>query len=148
MKTDDKLFSTTIDISDDTWAMAYSFKQNGNIIQQRGKKDEFVVVYSKHSDLLKSKDYLKNNFSKLNLDFDGLVSLMVRLNIVILNRSKWNESKCTCSTFLKNYICFHIIVVSVNENLLLIADKYKKIQIGLKKKPGRKSKAKKALEKQ
>lgn len=147
-RTDDKLFCQIVNISDETWQMAYSFMLNTNIIQKRGKQDEFVVAYSKHSELLKSKDYLKKNFNKLNLNFDSLVSLMVRLNLVILDRSKWNESKCTCSTFLKNYFCFHIIVVAVNENLLLIADKYKKVQIGIKKKPGRKPQAKKALVKQ
>lgn len=67
------------------------------------------------------------------------------LNKVILNRGKWTESKCTCNEFLKNYFCFHIMVVSANENILVIPNKYKKIQIAIKK-TGTKSKAKKALE--
>ena len=39
------------------------------------------------------------------------------------------------------------MVVAANEKLLVIPNKYKKIQIAMKKKPGRKPKAKKALEK-
>ena len=73
---------------------------------------------------------------------------MSHLNIVSLTRDKWANSKCTCCSFLKDYICFHIMAVAVNEKLLFIPDNFKKIEIITKKKRGRKAKAKKALEHQ
>ena len=147
-RVDDKKFCETIEITDDAWVTAYSFIHNNNIVQRKANTEEFLVVYTKHSELLKSKDFLINKFAKLKLNFDDLVGFMVRLNKVILNRSKWTESTCTCNEFLKNYFCFHIMVVAANEKLLVIPNKYKKIQIAMKKKSGRKPKAKKALEKQ
>jgi hypothetical protein len=53
----------------------------------------------------------------------------------------WSDSKCSCSYFLKNYFCYHLIALAVNEGLLEIPLAYKNIAIGAKPKHGRKPKA-------
>ena len=49
---------------------------------------------------------------------------------------------------MKNYYCYHLIVVATNTSLVNIPNKYKNVNISAKTKHGRKPLAKKALEKQ
>ena len=47
---------------------------------------------------------------------------------------------CSCSYFMKNYFCYHLIALAVNEKMLEIPLEYKNIAIGAKPKRGRKKK--------
>ena len=49
---------------------------------------------------------------------------------------------------MKNYNCYHLIVVATNTGLVNIPNKYKNVNISAKANRGRKPLAKKALEKQ
>ena len=88
---------------------------------------------------------MNDRFEKLvNIDFEELVSIC-KVKKITLDRSNWTQSRCTCSFFLKNYFCYHVIVVAVNEKLTDIPLQFKKIPIAPKSKVGRKSIAKRAL---
>ena len=49
---------------------------------------------------------------------------------------------------MKNYNCYHLIVLATNTDLVNIPNKYKNVNISAKAKRGREPLAKKALEKQ
>ena len=90
--------------------------------------------------------YLFNKFDKLiNCDFDSYVKQKSNVFLVTLSRENWLDSKCNCPYFLKNYVCEHIIALSVNEELVEIPLRYKNVQLTKKKKRGAKPKASTAL---
>ena len=78
--------------------------------------------------------------------FDDYLLLNHEVKKVELNDSNWQLSKCTCYTFFKKLICKHIVAVAVSKNLCQIDYGFQ--SIGVKKKPGRKKKAKSCWEKQ
>ena len=66
----------------------------------------------------------------------NLSKLVFLVNIVNFIRDKWEaESKCSCSYFLKKYLCFHIFVVAINERLITVPNVFKNAPIGQKPKP-------------
>ncbi len=58
---------------------------------------------------------------------------------------EWRKGTCTCPSFLKNYICKHIIGMSIRLKYCKPPPEAKNVEIGTKRKRGRPSKAKKAL---
>ena len=64
------------------------------------------------------------------------------------NVAEWRQGTCTCPSFLKNYICKHIIGLSIRLKYCKAPPEAKNVAIGAKRKRGRPSKAKKALIKQ
>jgi len=64
------------------------------------------------------------------------------------NAGEWRSATCTCPSFLKNYICKHIIGMSVRLKYCKAPPEAKNVAIGAKRKRGRPSKVKKALIKQ
>ncbi len=58
---------------------------------------------------------------------------------------EWRSATCTCPSFLKNYICKHIIGMSIRLKYCKAPPEAKNVSIGTKRKRGRPSKAKKAL---
>ena len=79
--------------------------------------------------------------SQTNLNFDSFVECIIKVKIIQLNNSKWSDSICSCSWYMKNYFCYHLIALAVNEGLVEIPNEYKNIAIGAKPKRGRKKKA-------
>ena len=69
----------------------------------------------------------------------------MKVKLIKFNSAKWEDSKCSCSYYLKNYFCYHLIAIAVNEKVLNIPNEYKNVPIEAKPKRGRKPKAKKAL---
>jgi hypothetical protein len=67
------------------------------------------------------------------------------LNAVLFEKESWKQSRCTCSTYQKNYICHHIIFLAARYGICTIPLKYQTVKIKAKKKRGRKKKAKSAL---
>jgi len=61
------------------------------------------------------------------------------------NAEEWRKATCTCPSFLKNYICKHIIGMSIRLKYCKPPQEAKNVEIGTKRKRGRPSKAKKAL---
>lgn len=60
----------------------------------------------------------------------------------------WLDAKCTCKSFLKNNLCKHNIGLAAHEKIIKIPDVAKNVPISQKRKRGRPSKSKHALEKQ
>jgi hypothetical protein len=79
------------------------------------------------------------------LDLDGLTELIRDVRIVRFKKEDWTTSSCTCSYFLKNYFCYHLIVLAVVEYLVEIPNNCKNVSIEPKSKRGRKANAAKAL---
>jgi len=61
------------------------------------------------------------------------------------NGEEWRKGTCTCPSFLKNYICKHIIGMSIRLKYFKSPPEAKTVAIGSKRKRGRPCKAKKAL---
>lgn len=57
----------------------------------------------------------------------------------------WMKGECSCQEYMKKYICLHIVGMAIRLKLTKVPVEAKNIQIGEKRKPGRPSKAKKAL---
>jgi len=64
------------------------------------------------------------------------------------NVTQWKQGTCNCPSFLKNYICEHIIGPSIRLKYCKPPAEAKPIAIGTKRKGTRTSKAKKAFIKQ
>ncbi|CAF1088170.1 unnamed protein product [Brachionus calyciflorus] len=77
---------------------------------------------------------------RTNYDLDQFLTLNNLVLRVKLNRLKWQLSTCTCKRYLKDFICEHIIAVSVKVKLTEIDYSFK--DIVMKKKRGRTAKAK------
>lgn len=61
------------------------------------------------------------------------------------NAVEWKKGTCTCPLFLKNYICKHIISMSIRLKYCKPRLEAKNVEIGSKRKRGRPAEAKKAL---
>ena len=61
------------------------------------------------------------------------------------NAEEWRKTTCTCPSFFKNYICKHIIGISIRLKYCKVPPEAKNVKIGTKRKRGRPSKARKAL---
>jgi uncharacterized Zn finger protein len=58
---------------------------------------------------------------------------------------KWKDGKCTCPSFLKKYMCKHVIGLSIRLKYVKPPPAAKQVPIGQKRKRGRPSVATKAL---
>lgn len=143
----EKPFNTDIRVTKDCWERAYDcLRKQEKTIQRLGKSDTFILCSDSK---LINKDYINERYNKLNdVDFDKLVIYLKRIHKITLDKRDWTRTTCSCSHFLKNYICYHVIVVCVNENLVEIPMQFKKVSIVPKAKSGRKPKAKRALVRQ
>jgi len=61
------------------------------------------------------------------------------------NPEELRTATCTCPSFLKNYICKHVIGMSIRLKYCKPPPEAKNVEIGTKRKRGRPSKARKAL---
>ena len=57
----------------------------------------------------------------------------------------WSQGKCTCPSFLKKYMCKHIIGIAIRSKYVKPPSQAKQVPIGEKRKRGRPFLAKKAL---
>ncbi|RMZ99193.1 hypothetical protein BpHYR1_051645, partial [Brachionus plicatilis] len=144
----EKIFCDEYDISGESWSLAYSFLTvNDRVIKKVPNSTTFLLTKKEFKDEL-NMDYAKGLYSKLNNDFDQLVALFKNVRIIKFNKDSWVCSSCTCSYYLRNYFCYHLIVVAVVKKLVEIPNKYKKCSIEPKAKRGRKANAAKALVRQ
>jgi hypothetical protein len=92
------------------------------------------------------KETKRYNTCRFN-SFDTYKSVYFSIWCVCLpnNAEEWRKGTCTCPSFLKNYICKHIIGMSIRLKYCKPPQEAKNVEIGTKRKRGRPSKAKKAL---
>jgi len=62
-----------------------------------------------------------------------------------LDTSKWFNGICNCPHFLKTYTCQHVVGIALRLKYCKAPPEAKNVPLGQKRKPGRPSKAKKAL---
>jgi hypothetical protein len=79
--------------------------------------------------------------------FDTYKSVYFNIWCVCLsdNPEEWRTATCTCPSFLKNYICKHVIGMSIRLKYCKPPPEAKNVEVGTKRKRGRPSKARKAL---
>ena len=79
--------------------------------------------------------------------FDTYKSVYFKIWRVCLSNDseEWKKGTCTCPSFLKNYICKHIIGMSIRLKYCKPPPEAKNVDIGSKRKRGRPCKARKAL---
>lgn len=63
-----------------------------------------------------------------------------------LNKHNWLEGRCDCEKFYKLFICQHIIGIALRLKLTNVRDEAKNVPLGAKRKRGRPTKAKAALQ--
>ena len=130
-------------------------EEKSNGIEQK-TRDEILIQKSKdvhicakqENKALVINNYIHGKYKNMKCSFDEFVSYFEKVHLVKLNKENWAKSTCNCTWFLKNYNCYHLIAVAVNENLVEVPLECKNVSIGQKNKRGRKKKAKRALEKQ
>ena len=93
----------------------------------------YLLTKQEHSSLI-NLQIAKSSFDKLDISFNNFVQVVKKIKIINLNRDKWTESKCSCRWYLKNYFCFHVIKLAVDEKLTEIPMDYKNIPIQSKPK--------------
>ena len=77
--------------------------------------------------------------------FDDFVNSEFNMWQLKLHEDNWRSSCCTCPSFLKHYICKHIIGMAVHKNPYEFPDTVKCIPLGQQRKPGRPKGTTKAL---
>lgn len=80
-----------------------------------------------------------NEFRKLNFACHDVTFPMP------YTKDNWIEGTCTCSTFLKTFICEHVVGISLRMKFATAPDEAKSIPLGQKRKRGRPALAKAAL---
>ena len=91
------------------------------------------------------REYITNSYTNFD-NFDDYINYISTIKIIKINESDWKNSTCTCSHWQKNFICKHIIAVSVNIDLCEFPAVDLKIEGNRRR--GRPGKAAKALEKE
>lgn len=147
-----KLFVNSVTFTAQSWKLASNFlDSDSSMIKRIGSLDTFILLDKSQSCLI-NLDFINSRFNKLesdkDLSFDKLVSFQRGLSKVFLDRKNWSNSRCSCIFFFKNYYCFHIIALAVNQKLLTMPLKYNNKAIAPKAKAGRPAKAKKCLVRQ
>ena len=63
---------------------------------------------------------LKGRYTKMKCDLDSFLGYFAVVRVINLNKDDWAKSKCSCGWFMKNYNCYHLIVVATNTGLVNI----------------------------
>ena len=121
----------------------FFFKDQGEV--QYCKQKKFYIVCKKENCKYITKNFIGGRYDEMTIAFDDLIDYNRGVRLVKLNKESWTDSTCSCGWYLKNYNCYHLIVVAFNENLVQIPNDYKDVPIERKPKRGRKAKAKEAL---
>ena len=101
--------------------------------------DEEYVRYTERLECIEDDCY--NCITEDKLDFNGFCDFLRPFSFVVLKKKDWCQSRCTCKTFFKEYICEHIVMISLKYGGLVIPED---VNIGQKPKRGRPAKADKA----
>jgi hypothetical protein len=140
-----KQFATEPTTTLQLWTSSYQWaKSNKNIvcIPSGSKKIYYIPARDLQSltqtDLNRYKQHKFTTFNQFQKSFDIWCLEME-------NNSHWKTSKCNCPAFLKNYICKHVVGVSIRLKYCKPPAVAKTVPIGEKRKRGRPAKAKPAL---
>ena len=73
--------------------------------------------------------YINDKYDKIKASFDDFIEYFRRVRIIKLNVDNWAKISCSCSWYLKNYSCYHLIAVATHEKLVDIPLEFKNINI-------------------
>ena len=129
-----KLFSKTTTISLATKISAYQWVKS--------KKNYYIPSGEKY--LIKKEDILiyKNHN---HATFEDFIESQFGIWVVQMKDDNWQDAKCTCPHFFKNYSCKHSVGIAIRLKLYNPPPEAKNIQMHRKRKPGCPKKAQKAL---
>lgn len=144
-----KLFSHIPTINLQIETKAYNWYKSKPDVQFRTSQEYITYfVAASGTPRLKPDDitkYLRLLENKSWKTFDTYKSNMTRLWKIQFYKTDWIKSTCTCSCFLKDFMCKHIVGLAITNKLHQVRPEAKTVPLGEKRKPGRPSKAKKAL---
>jgi hypothetical protein len=137
-------------ISLQLWTVAYQWAAADKAILQRPhEKDGCTQYFVASSAANKSiTEKLLSKFLKGDgkwRTFEEFKVQKFEIWVIVINSSSLHESTCTCPTFLKSLQCKHTVGMCIRLKLLTVPPEAKTIPLGLKRKRGRPSKAKRAL---
>ncbi len=140
-----KQFATEPTITLQLWTSSHQWaKSNKNIVRipSGSKRIYYIPARDLQSltqiDLNRYKQQKFTTFNQFQKSFDIWCLEME-------NNSHWKTSKCNCPAFLKNYICKHVVGMSIRLKYCKPLAAAKTVPIGEKRKRGRPAKAKPAL---
>ena len=116
-ETTENIWQNDVPLTGDAFEFAFHFLANNRPIKAIGISDDFLVFKDKNSSFPNSKLFTNINQVKIR-DFDNVVSSFQKVKKVSLNRTTWTSSRCSCAYYLKNYFCYHIVAVAVQERLI------------------------------
>jgi hypothetical protein len=112
----EKIFYEAPNVPNKSWTMAYDFLHKGDGIIKKGK-NVFVSALKEYKDLIVPL-YYNGKYDLIKSDFDSYIEYFRRVRIIKLDRENWAKSSCSCSWYLKNYSCYHLIAVATHEKLV------------------------------
>jgi hypothetical protein len=98
-------------IHNDDWKDAYTWnKRNKTVINLKSK---FFIPAGKETKLskIRCESYINEEQKQKWKDFDEMVSFMQSLHVVQVDFNSWQQSKCSCASWVKNLKCNHVISV-------------------------------------
>jgi hypothetical protein len=129
------------------WTDAYNWvKSNKEVISITDK--DATRYYIPASEIVKIADKDVNRYESGRFNtFDTYRSVQFGMWRVSLSNEpeEWRKVICTCPSFLKNYICKHVIGMAIRLKYCKPPPEAKNVEIGVKRKRGRPANAKKAL---
>lgn len=126
------------------WTSAYAWAKSN--VPMKVTESESKIVYKIPDDPSKPDmidrnldwntfdQFKKNNFACHHVSFPTPYT-----------KENWLDGKCSCKDYFKNFICQHIIGVSLRMKYVIAPDEAKNIPLGQKRKRGRPALAKAAL---
>jgi hypothetical protein len=129
------------------WTDGYQWvKLNKEVISVPNGNTTKYYLPADEETKITEKEIKRYEACRFNL-FDTYKSVYFKICCVCLpnKAEEWRKTTCTCPSFLKNYICKHIIGMSIRLKYFKPPPEAKNVEIGKKRKRGRPSKAKKAL---
>ena len=129
------------------WTDGYKWVKLNKEIISISKEDKTVYYIPAAGGVeITEKEVNRYETCRFNL-FDTYKSVYLNIWCVCLsdNPEEWRTATCTCPAFLKNYICKHVIGISIRLKYCKPPPEAKNVEVGTKRKRGRPSKARKAL---
>ncbi len=128
---------------------AYNWARS-NVAVLTKKSGIYTYYYVQPADQLAIKDADLTKFNRQNTTlswrlFDTYAKSQKRLWKITEENGNWEGSTCTCFTFLKQFICKHVLGIAIRQKKFTVRPEAKNIPIGQKRKRGRPAMATKAL---
>lgn len=143
-----KPFATTIKLTTKIWTEAYQWvKLKPKLFEEKEDKTTFFYTKSRNAtEVLTQEDVQIWKDTHLKWEcFDTFRKSQEIVKITLYSENDKMTSRCTCSSFLKQYVCKHSLGLLVIMKHAKVPIEAKSVPLGQKRKRGRPAIAKKAL---